>query len=109
MAKTRHKEARKRHHHNVSSLDGSNDSDDNDNPTHKGPRVTSHHSFVQSSTEPSHRHNNEVSAPDEEEMKRNSKGLQWESDGNNCNKDGIDDEEDNDFKELAQELNKENR
>ena len=39
-------------------------------------------------------------------MNRNLKALQWESDDNNSGKDGIDDEED-DFKELAQELNKE--
>ena len=44
--------------------------------------------------------------PDKEEMNRNLKALQWESDGNNSGKDGIDDGEDN-FKELAQELNKE--
>ena len=39
-------------------------------------------------------------------MNRNLKALQWESGDNNSGKDGIDDEED-DFKELAQELNKE--
>ena len=44
--------------------------------------------------------------PDKEEMNRNLKALQWESDDNNSGKDGIDDGEDN-FKELAQELNKE--
>ena len=44
--------------------------------------------------------------PDKEEMNRNLKTLQWESDDNNSGKDGIDDGEDN-FKELAQELNKE--
>ena len=38
-------------------------------------------------------------------MNRNLKALQWESDDNNSGKDGIDDGED-DFKELAQELNK---
>ena len=41
-------------------------------------------------------------------MNRNLKALQWKSDDNNSGKDGIDDEED-DFKELAQELNKEER
>ena len=40
--------------------------------------------------------------PDEEEINRNLKGLQWEYD-NNSGKDGIDDGED-DFKEPAQEL-----
>ena len=44
--------------------------------------------------------------PDKEEMNRNLKALQWESDDDNSGKDGIDDGEDN-FKELAQELNKE--
>ena len=44
--------------------------------------------------------------PDKEEMNRNLKALQWESDDNNSGKDGIDDGEDN-FKELAQELSKE--
>ena len=44
--------------------------------------------------------------PDKQEMNRNLKALQWESDDNNSGKDGIDDGEDN-FKELAQELNKE--
>ena len=44
--------------------------------------------------------------PDKEEMNRNLKAHQWESDDNNSGKDGIDDGEDN-FKELAQELNKE--
>ena len=39
-------------------------------------------------------------------MNRNLKALQWESDDNNSGKDRIDDRED-DFKELAQELNKE--
>ena len=41
-------------------------------------------------------------------MNRNLKALQWKSDDNNSGKDGIDDEED-DFKVLAQELNKEER
>ena len=39
-------------------------------------------------------------------MNRNLKVLQWESDNNNSGKDEIDDGED-DFKVLAQELNKE--
>ena len=42
--------------------------------------------------------------PDEERLNRNLKALQWESD--NSAKNGIDDGKDN-FKELAQELNKE--
>ena len=44
--------------------------------------------------------------PVEEEMNRNLKDLQWESDNNNSRKDRTDDGED-DFKELAQEQNKE--
>ena len=44
--------------------------------------------------------------PDKEEMNRNLKALQWESDDNNSGKDGIDDGED-DFKYLTPELNKE--
>ena len=39
-------------------------------------------------------------------MNRNVKAFQWEFDDNINGKDGIDDGED-DFKELAQELNKE--
>ena len=105
VVKTRHQETRKRHHHEVSSLEGSDDSD-NDAPTHKSPRVNSHHSCVQSSTTPVYRDDHKVSIQDEEEMNRNLKALQWEPDGNNIGKDGIDDGEDG-FKELAQELNKE--
>ena len=60
---------------------------------------------MQSST--SHqRDDDKVSIPDEEEMNRNSKALEWESDDNNSGKDGIDDGED-DFKDLTPELNKE--
>ena len=55
MVKTRHKETRKIHHHQVSSSEDSNGSDGNDPPTHKIPRVNFHHSCVQSSTEPAHR------------------------------------------------------
>ena len=39
-------------------------------------------------------------------MKRNLKALQWESDENNSGKDRVDDGDD-DFKEVAQELSKE--
>ena len=61
----------------------------------------------QLSTSPPHRDDAKVSIPDEEEMNRNLKALQWHSDdNNNSGKDGIDDGKD-DFKELAQELNKE--
>ena len=105
MAKTRHKETRNRYHHDVFSPENSDDSDDNDTPTHKSPRVNSHHICVQSSTASAHRDNNKVSLSDEEKMDRNLKPLQWESDDNNSTKDGIDDGED-DFKESAQELNK---
>ena len=95
MVKTRQRETRKRHHHEVSSSDDSDDSDGNDTPTHKSSRVNSLHSYVQSSA-PAH----------EEDMNRNVKAFQWEFDYNINGKDGIDDGED-DFKELAQELNKE--
>ena len=44
--------------------------------------------------------------PDDEEMNRTLKALLWKSDDNNSDKDGIDNEK-NDFKDLAQELNKE--
>ena len=60
---------------------------------------------MQSST--SHqRDDDKVCIPDEEEMNRNLKALEWESDDNNSGKDGIDDGED-DFKDLTPELNKE--
>ena len=60
---------------------------------------------MQSST--SHpRDDDKVSIPDEEEMNKNLKALEWESDDNNSRKDGIDDGED-DFKDLTPELNKE--
>ena len=106
MVKTKHKETRKKHHHEVSSLEDSDDSDGNDTPTNKSPRVNSHHSCVQSSTTPAHSDDDKVSIPDEKEMNRNLKALQWESDYSNSDKDGIGEGED-DFKELAQELNKE--
>ena len=102
VVKTRHKETRKRYHHEVSSSKDSDDSDGNDAPFHKTPRVNSHHSCVQSSTAPAHRDDDKVSIPDEEEMNRNLKARQWESDDNNSGKDGIGDGED-DFKELAQD------
>ena len=105
VVKTRHIETRKRHHHEVSSTEDSDDSDGNDMPILKSPKLDSHHSCVQSAA-PAHRDNDKVSIPDEEEMNRNLKVLQWESDNNNSHKDGIDDGED-DFKELSQELNKE--
>ena len=60
---------------------------------------------MQSST--SHpRDDDKVSIPDEEEMNKNLKALEWESDDNKSRKDGIDDGED-DFKDLTPELNKE--
>ena len=63
---------------------------------------------MQSSTVPvqSDRDDDKVSIPDEEEINRNLKTLQWESDNNNNGKDEIGDGEDN-LIELAQELNKE--
>ena len=48
------------------------------------------------------------SITDEEEKNKNLKALQWASDDNNSGKNGTDDGED-DFKELAQELNKEEK
>ena len=105
VVKTIHKETRKRHYHEVSSSEDFEDSDGNDTPTHKSPKVNSHHSCVQS-TAPAHRDDDKVSIPDEEEMNRNLRVLQWKSDGSNSGKVGIDDGE-VDFKELAQELNKE--
>ena len=101
----RHKETRERHQHDVSYSEDSDDSDNNDKPTYKSTMVNSHHSRVHSSTAPAHKDNYKVSISDEEEINRNLKTLKWESDDNSGN-DGIDDEED-DFKELAQELNKE--
>ena len=50
VVKTRHKETRKMHPHEVSSLEDSHDSDENYAPTHKSPRINSHDSCVQSST-----------------------------------------------------------
>ena len=63
---------------------------------------------MQSSTVPvqSDRDDDKVSIPDEEEINRNLKTLQWESDNNNNGKDEIGDGEYN-LIELAQELNKE--
>ena len=63
---------------------------------------------MQSSTVPvqSDRDDDKVSIPDEEEINRNLKTLQWESDNNSNGKDEIGDGEDN-LIELAQELNKE--
>ena len=106
MVKTRHKETRKRHHHEVSSSEDSDDSDGNDTSTHKSPRFNSHNSCVQSSTASAYTGDEKVSTPDEEEISRNLKALQWESGNNNSDKDGIDDGGD-DFKELAQELDEE--
>ena len=61
---------------------------------------------MQSSTAPAHRDDDKVSILDEKKMKRNLKALQWESDENNTGKYRVDDGDD-DFKELAQELSKE--
>ena len=105
MVKTRHKETRKRRHHEVSSSEDSDDSD-NDPSTHKSPRVYFHHSCVQSSTAPAHRDDDKIGIPDEGEMNRNLKALQWKCDCSKSSNCGIDDREDG-FKELTQELNKE--
>ena len=93
MVNTGHKEARKRHHHEFSSSEDFDHSDGNDTPTHKSPKVNSHHSWVQSAA-PAHRDDDKVSIPDEEEMNRNLKALQWASDNNNSSRDGTDDVED---------------
>ena len=105
VVKTGHKETRKRHHHEVSSLKDSDDSDGNDTPTHKrSPKVNSHHSCVELAA-PAHCDDNKVSIPDEEKINRNLKASQCEFDKNSSGKDGTDDGE-GDFKELTQELNK---
>ena len=62
------------------SSEDSDNSNDNDTPTHKNPRVNSLPSCMQSSTLADHRDDDKVSIPDEEEMNRNLKALQWESD-----------------------------
>ena len=84
VVKTRHKETRKRHHHEVSILEDSNDSDGNHTPTLKSPNVNSHHSCMQLAAL-AHRDDDKVSIPDEEEMNRNLRVLQWESNNNNNN------------------------
>ena len=71
---------------------------------HKSPRVNSLHSCVQSLATGHHRDDDKVSIPDEEEMNRNLKALQCESDDSNSGKDALDDGED-DLEKLAQELN----
>ena len=93
VVKTKHKETKKRHPYQDSSSEDSDDSDDRDTPTHKSPRVNSHHSWVQLSTAPAHGDDDKVSIPDEEEMNKSLKSSN-------------DDEED-DFKELAPEINRE--
>ena len=55
---------------------------------------------------PAHREDDKVSIPDKEKMNKNLKILQWESNNNNSGRDGIHYGED-DFEELAQEVNKE--
>ena len=61
---------------------------------------------MQSLTAPAYRDDDKVSIQDEEVMNMNLKALLWESDNSNRSKDRTDDGED-DRKELAQELNKE--
>ena len=73
-------------------------------PTHKSNRLKSHHRSLQSLA--THRYDDKGSIPHEEKINNNLKALQWESDDNNSGEDLIDDGED-DLKELAQELNKE--
>ena len=59
------------------------------------------------SSAPEHRDDDKVSIPDDEETNRNTKARQWEFDSSNKDgKDGIGNGGD-DFKELDQELNKE--
>ena len=96
---------RKRHYHEVSSSGDSDDSDI-DTTNHKSPRVNSNQSCVKSSKAPANREDDKVSILDEREINRNLIALQRESDDNNSGKDGIEDGED-DFKELTQEINKE--
>ena len=74
-------------------------------PIRKIPRVNSNHSCVQSSTVSAHRDDDKITMPNDEEMNRTLKALLWKSDDNNSDKDGIDNGK-NDFKDLAQELNK---
>ena len=105
MVKIRHKETQKRHHHEVSSSEVSDNSNGNDTPTHKSPKVSSHHNCVQSAA-PAHRDGDKLIIPDKEKMNRNLRAFQWEYDDNNSGKDGIDAGE-NDFKKLVQELNEE--
>ena len=73
-------------------------------PTHKSNRLKSHHRSLQSLA--AHRYDDKGSIPHEEKINNNLKALQWKSDDNNSGEDLIDDGED-DLKELAQELNKE--
>ena len=61
---------------------------------------------MQSLTASAYRDDDKVSIQDEEVMNMNLKALLWESDNSNRSKDRTDDGED-DRKELAQELNKE--
>ena len=75
-------------------------------PLTKALGFNSHHSCVNSSTSAHHKDDDKVSISDEEEMNKNLKAIQWESEDNNSNKDGIYDGEDY-LKELAQKLNKE--
>ena len=75
-------------------------------PTHKSPKVSSHHSCVQSSA-PAHRDGDKLNIPDKEKMNRNLRTFQWEYDNNNNSGKGGIDAGKYDFKELAQELNKE--
>ena len=61
---------------------------------------------MQSLTASAYRDDDKVSIQDEEVMNMNLKALLWESDNSNRSKDRTDDGEE-DRKELAQELNKE--
>ena len=60
VVKTRTRETRKRHYHEVSSSEDFDDSDGNDMPTHKSHKVNLHHSCVQSSKAPAHRDDDKV-------------------------------------------------
>ena len=54
VVKTRHETTRKGYHNEVSSSEDSGDSEDNNRPNHKSPRVNSHHGCVLSLAAPAH-------------------------------------------------------
>ena len=54
VVKTRHNTIRKGYHNEVSSSEDSANSEDNNSPNHKSPRVNPHHSCVLSLAAPAH-------------------------------------------------------